>query len=182
MATIRILVGIVCCALVGSSRLPERNLLKDAFEVENRKRLIAIATQELGVREQSGNNDGPRVEEYLKYIGLGKGHAWCAGYVSWVYGKAGFPRPRTGWSPALFPVNRQVKVPLAGDVFGIYFPALRRIAHAGLVTGKKGDWILSLEGNTNFRGGREGDGVYAKRRHVRTIARYANWLRKEGER
>lgn len=181
MATIRILVGIICCALVGGSGLPERNLLKEASEVENRKRLIIIATQELGVREQSGNNDGVRVEAYLKYIGLGKGHAWCAGFLSWVYGKAGFPRPRTGWSPSLFPVNRQVKIPLPGDVFGIYFPALRRIAHAGLVTGKKGDWILTTEGNTNVQGNREGDGVYAKRRHVRTIAKYANWLRKEGE-
>lgn len=182
MATVRILVGIICFALVGGSRLPERNLLKDASEIENRKKLIAIATQELGVREQSGNNDGPRVEAYLKYIGLGKGHAWCAGFVSWLYGKAGFPKPRTGWSPALFPANRQVKTPLPGDVFGIYSPVLRRIAHAGLVTGIKEDWILTIEGNTNVQGNREGDGVYAKRRHVRTISKYANWLKKEEER
>lgn len=160
--------------------MPDRHLLGDSFAGEKiRGSLLAIAEKEVGVRERSGNNDGERVEFYLKYIGLPKGHAWCAAYTSWVYGKAGLSRPRTGWTPALFPENRLVKKPKPADLFGIYFPSLKRIAHTGFVVSIKSDWVLTIEGNTNVEGGREGDGVYKKRRHLRTIAKFANWIGKE---
>lgn len=160
--------------------MPDRHLLGDSFAGEKiRGSLLAIAEKEVGVRERSGNNDGERVELYLKYIGLPKGHAWCAAYTSWVYGKAGLSRPRTGWTPALFPENRLVKKPKPADLFGIYFPSLKRIAHTGFVVSIKSDWVLTIEGNTNIEGGREGDGVYKKRRHLRTIAKFANWIGKE---
>lgn len=160
--------------------MPDRHLLGDSFAGEKiRGSLLAIAEKEVGVRERSGNNDGERVELYLKYIGLQKGHAWCAAYTSWVYGQAGLSKPRTGWTPALFPENRLVKKPKPADLFGIYFPSLKRIAHTGFVISIKSDWVLTIEGNTNIEGGREGDGVYKKRRHLRTIAKFANWIGKE---
>lgn len=160
--------------------MPDRHLLGDSFAGEKiRGSLLAIAEKEVGVRERSGNNDGERVELYLKYIGLPKGHAWCAAYTSWVYGQAGLSKPRTGWTPALFPENRLVKKPKPADLFGIYFPSLKRIAHTGFVISIKSDWVLTTEGNTNVEGGREGDGVYKKRRHLRTIAKFASWIGKE---
>lgn len=160
--------------------MPDRHLLGDSFAGEKiRGSLLAIAEKEVGVKERSGNNDGERVELYLKYIGLPKGHAWCAAYTSWVYGKAGLSKPRTGWTPALFPENRLVKKPKPADLFGIYFPSLKRIAHTGFVISIKSDWVLTIEGNTNIEGGREGDGVYKKRRHLRTIAKFASWIGKE---
>lgn len=160
--------------------MPDRHLLGDSFAGEKiRGSLLAIAENEVGVRERSGNNDGERVELYLKYIGLPKGHAWCAAYTSWVYGQAGLSKPRTGWTPALFPENRLVKKPKPADLFGIYFPSLKRIAHTGFVISIKSDWVLTIEGNTNVEGGREGDGVYKKRRHLRTIAKFASWIGKE---
>ena len=63
--------------------------------------LQEIYTAEIGVREKTGKNDGPRVEEYLAVTNLGKGYAWCASFVSWVFAEAGFEEPRTAWSPAL---------------------------------------------------------------------------------
>jgi hypothetical protein len=78
----------------------------------------------------------------------------------------------------LFSASRLVKGPKPADVFGIYFRDLKRIAHVGLVEKVKNDWIYSLEGNTNIDGGREGDGVYAKKRHRRTIAVYSDWIAK----
>jgi len=126
--------------------------------------------------EATGKNDGPAVEQYLAYTGNQKGEAWCASFVSWVFGKAGYAAPRTAWSPALFPKARQVKLARPGTVFGIYFSSKKRIAHAGLVERKQGNWIYTIEGNTSVDGSREGDGVYRKLRHARTIAAYANWL------
>ena len=174
--------GMLCFAALCGSRLPDRNLLIENQRKEEaviRKRIVAIAAGELGVRELSGKNDGKRVEEYLKVIQLGKGHAWCGAYVSWVYAKAGLAQPRFGWTPSLFPFRCLTKLPLPGDVFGIYFPALKRIAHAGIVELVSNDWVISLEGNTNLKGSREGDGVFRKRRHKRTISSYANWIKKE---
>ncbi|SKB95511.1 hypothetical protein SAMN05660841_03249 [Sphingobacterium nematocida] len=45
--------------------------------------IIQIASNELGTHEATGNNDGPRIEEYLRYTNLGKGYEWCAAFVSW---------------------------------------------------------------------------------------------------
>jgi len=55
--------------------------------------------------------------------------------------------------------NRQHPVPGTGDIFGIYFPDKKRIAHVGFVDQWQEDWVITVEGNTNGSGGREGDGV-----------------------
>jgi len=47
---------------------------------------------------------------------------------------------------------------------------------AGLF-GLKGDYVFSIEGNTNVAGGREGVRVFPRLRHKRTIAKYADWIR-----
>nr|WP_307866714.1 peptidoglycan-binding protein [Pedobacter sp. ASV19] len=138
--------------------------------------LLGIASREVGVRELSGRNDGPRVEEYLSCVGLKRGAPYCAAFVSWVFMEAGYGAPRTGWSPALFPARRIVKDAAPGMVFGIYFKSLGRIGHCGLVQGVKGDWVVTVEANTDPSGGRNGDGVYLRMRHKRSIYRYANWL------
>jgi len=116
------------------------------------------------------------VERYLRYIGLGKGHAWCAAFLSWLHGQAGYKEPRSGWSPALFPASKLSKVAKPGAILGIYIPTLKRIGHVGLVTGIRQDWIQSIEGNTNPQGSRDGDGVYKRLRHRRSINKYAFFL------
>jgi hypothetical protein len=171
--------------------MPDRHLLKRAAGVAtpvfghrpraNHLAVLPIALGEVGIRELSGNNDGMRVESYLAAVGLKKGQPWCAAFVSWVYHQAGYLQPRTGWSPALFPPNRMQKVPKPGLLFGIYFPELKRIGHCGFVQHMKSDWLDTIEGNTNVAGSREGDGVYRKRRHVRTIKAYADWRGKGDE-
>jgi hypothetical protein len=137
--------------------------------------LLNIASKQVGVMEKTGHNDGQVVEQYLAYVHLPKGEPWCAAFVSWVFGQAGYERPRSGWSPDLLPVARRVPSPFPGAVLGIYFPELKRIAHVGLVIGSRHDWVDSVEGNTNLNGSREGVGVYRKLRHRRFIYGYANW-------
>lgn len=139
------------------------------------KKLIPIAQAELWVREETGNNDGKRIEEYQATVGLKKGDPYCAAFISWVFKQAGYSAPRTGWSPSLFPLAKLVKAAAPGNVFGIYFPSLKRIAHCGFVEHVKGDWISTIEGNTNVSGSREGDGVHRRLRHKKTIYRYSKW-------
>lgn len=194
MATIRILLGIICLIALGWCGLPRSGVLRaqqqfrggktfsnrlpyktmQTYEPEDR--LLSIALKELGVREQTGHNDGPHVETYLHYVGLAKGAPWCAAFVSWVFGQAGYKQPRTAWSPALFPANRRTLNKAPACIFGIYFANLKRIAHCGFVAQVRNDWIVTIEGNTNGYGNRDGDGVYRKWRHQKTIKYYSNWL------
>jgi len=138
--------------------------------------VIEIARKEIGVREAGCENCGRRVEAYLGYVGFRKAAPWCAAFVSWVFGQAGFDRPRTAWSPALFPSSRLIKQVFPGSLAGIYFSSLKRIGHCGIVESMRKDWYTLIEGNTNVAGNREGDGVYRRIRHKRTISRYADWL------
>jgi hypothetical protein len=145
--------------------------------IENfRERIVAIAAKEIGVREATDNNDGPRVEEYLAYTDLGKGYAWCAAFVSWCYGKAGRDAPRNAWSPALFPnvrcytkeqIQREAVRP--AELFGIYSQRLGRINHVGIVRKLEGRYILTVEGNVANR-------VLSKRRALATVYAFSNWL------
>jgi len=154
--------------------------------------LWGIYTAEVGVREQSGKNDGERVETYLAYVGLKKGNPWCAAFVCWSLGQARIRNPRSGWSPDLFPekkvcwqrsmslqvkpvVGGEARRPRKGDVFGIYFPDKKRIAHVGFVDSWDDKYVITVEGNTNEAGSREGDGVYRKRRLISSIYQVARW-------
>ena len=181
MATTRLLLLLLCTYPAFGHRLPQRHLLVQAkqsraLQPDARTVLLQLAAQELGVRELSGRNDGPRVETYLHYVGMHKGQAWCAAFVSWLHGQAGLPKPRSGWSPALFPNSRKISNAQPGAILGIYFPRLNRIGHVGLITGLQHDWVHAIEGNTNAAGSREGDGVYRKLRHKRFINQYSSYL------
>lgn len=207
MATVRLLLGIFCLIVCGGFVKPSRYFLVEVNRLKiDRKlptptspvqtatsqlqtklqtkhtqlptKILAIARTQLGVREATGKNDGTAVEAYLSYTGNKKGEPWCASFVSWVFGSAGFAQPRTAWSPALFPKVRLISTPIPASVFGIYYPKLGRIAHCGLVEAAKGNWVHTIEGNTNTDGSAEGNGVYRKLRHQRTIAKYADWITK----
>ncbi len=143
-----------------------------------RSQLRRIYTAELGVKEATGNNDGERVETYLRYVGLGKGYEWCSAFCSWSYGQAGRAVPRNPWSPALFPKVRiiwqqgktPVRLPQTGDVFGVWNNSLGRIAHVGFVDQWTTHYLLSVEGNSN-------DAVERRRRPHKSIYQVADWLR-----
>jgi len=145
-----------------------------------RTKILRIAEGELGVKEATGRNDGQRVEEYLRYTGLGKGYAWCAAFVSWCYGQAGLAELRNPWSPALFPNSRtygkQPDIQKAeirrkirkADLFGVYGAAVKRIHHVGLVKRVESTYLLTVEGNSNNK-------VESRRRHLKTVYALSDW-------
>ena len=144
--------------------------------------LVATYRSHIGVRELTGNNDGPQVEAYLRAVNLGKGFAWCAAFVAYCYLDNGQQIPKSAaWSPSWFPASRVIphEQANAGDVFGIYYTHLKRIGHVGFIDE---DWnngsgnVITVEGNTNGDGSREGDGVYRKRRSKNQIKSVSRWL------
>lgn len=139
--------------------------------------VIRVARGTIGWREV-GRNAGPLVDKILASVGLeGSRAPWCAAWVVYVgdeaFGKEKNPYPRSAWSPDFVKApdwnrGRGTK-PGPSDAFGIYFSNLGRVAHTGLVEKLEGKMVVTIEGNTNDDGSREGDGVYRKRRPLDTM-------------
>jgi hypothetical protein len=146
-----------------------------------RERLIETFRSQIGVR-QVGDNTGPEIDLYLAAVGLGPGYPWCGAFVGWGYKEHNLTIPNgAAYTPNWFPNRMTIpnKEALTGDVGGIYFSSLGRIAHIVVFeedfdNGK--NLIQSIEGNTNDTGSRTGDGVYRKYRSKNQIYRSANWI------
>lgn len=155
-----------------------------------RTSLEEIYTSQLGVKEATGNNDGKDVEKYLAKSGLTKGSPWCAAFVYWVYSEAGIVPDITApaYCPSYF-TNEYVIFkrgsnnseftcpPQKGDMIGIYFPSKGRVAHIAFYAGETEDYYITVEGNTNDAGSREGDKVMKKYRPKSSVYSISSFLR-----
>lgn len=147
-----------------------------------RDRVRATYLKEVGVREQ-GHNSGVRVEQYLRSVNAKPGAPWCVSFVSWCLTQNNVTNPRSSWSPSYFQKKNIIwkqgkgQQARAGDVFGIWFKKLGRVGHGGFVDEDVGRYFVTVEGNTNAAGSREGDGVYKKRRDKRTIYAVSRFIK-----
>jgi hypothetical protein len=139
---------------------------------------------QLHVREASGKNDGKAVEAYLAVTKMPKGQPWCAAFVCWTFTQCGIPNPKNAFSPALFRNRFTVYTRgetntyafQRGDVFGLFYTNLNRIGHVGFIHSENERFYVTVEGNTNQAGSREGDGVYRKRRPKKTIYKISRYI------
>lgn len=153
-------------------------------------KVLEIAESEIGVMEvPPGSNAGKRVEEYQKLVGISKGDPWCVAFVYFCFEAAALAlaatnpltaKCRTGGVLDLWNRARKAKVRTItseealdspskiqpGMVFIISSGAGN--GHTGFVLRRCGKYLITIEGNTNDGGSREGIGVF--RRSGRTIA------------
>lgn len=143
-----------------------------------------VYTRNIGVREiPKGSNWGPSIKVYLNSVNVKTPAAWCAAFVHYCLSKAGIPNTITAWSPTahnpknlVYFQNKLLKGPEPGDVFCLWFPKLKRIAHTGFFDRQQNNSIfVSVEGNTNEAGSREGDGVYRKYRSYKATYSISRW-------
>lgn len=147
------------------------------------KRTLEIASGEVGVTEEGGDNFGPRVEEYLRSVGLGPGNAWCAAFVYWCIEKAskesGVKNPfcRTGYCPSITNWAKEYNIlsqtPEPGDVFLLcdHISAY----HTGFVESVNGGAFQTIEGNTNLDGSANGYGVFRRTRYNGNKYLFVKW-------
>lgn len=146
---------------------------------------LDIAISQLGVREKGNSNSGIEVDLYLKSVGLKPGYPWCMAFVYWCYDKAalalGIPNflIRTGgvmhqWNeqqPAKkWVLNKVLANPAIvqpGAVFIMDYG--KGTGHTGLVERVHGEWVETVEGNTNDEGSREGYEVCRRKRKLQSI-------------
>lgn len=160
-----------------------------------RSRLLDIAVREVGVREQGGNNKGPRIREYQGATWLDPAPwPWCAAFVDWcvrewlkspdvlawlklnpVTADAFRPKTAGAWDLCNWARKNKERCSLLtedavaepGDIIVFDF------SHVGMIERDNGFSFRTIEGNTNDAGARDsesGDGVWRKVR-PRSLAR-----------
>ena len=164
---------LIFCLLIPFSALPVGGI---------REKVVEKYTSQIGVRETDGNNNGKEIRSYLKSTGFNYPVPWCAAFVCWVLTACDLPNPQSAWSPSWFPKSKTIyrygkgQTPQTADVFGIYYNRLNRIGHVGFIDHwGEGSYCITVEGNTNTAGSREGDGVHKKRRLKRQIDKVSRW-------
>lgn len=85
------------------------------------------------------------------------------------------PAALTTTSPATRNSQLTTQYPSPGDVFGIWFPDKGRIAHVGFIDNWGEKYAVTVEGNTNEAGSRDGDGVYRKRRLISSLYKISRY-------
>lgn len=147
--------------------------------------VLEIARTQLHVREQPpGSNRGPEVDQYVQSVGLqpsGK-FPWCVCFIYFCYQKAaeqlGIENPmiKTGGVLDLWNRAGAAGVPRVlhdsainnptlikpGQIFIIDTPPPGGAGHAGLVEKVVSGKLVTIEGNTNDNGSREGIGVFLR--------------------
>jgi hypothetical protein len=119
------------------------------------------------------------VDALVKAVGGKIGTPWCGWTAKYVHQKCKCPSGG-GMALSWFIASKIIKnewVP--GDVFSIWNKYMGRIGHIGMVEQvlPSGNFIVSIEGNTNGSGSRDGGGVYRLTRPVKQIYSFARWWR-----
>ena len=155
-----------------------------------RESILEEATLLIGTTEQTGQNDGVRIDLILASVGLdGTQAPYCAAFNRYAYDMAGLRTigPRSAlaakWvSSPTWTRRRGGMTPLPGDPWGIWFASKGRIAHTGLVQVWGQNTVRTIEANTSpeavpgSSADRDGDGIWSKRRLRSQIHSVRNWL------
>lgn len=174
-------------ALFGESTVPSNTEAPSPLT----KAAIDFAVTQIGVMEKPlGSNRGPEVDEYLRAAGLDPedgSFAWCVAFTHFCYEKAaeglGIPNPHIKTAGVLDHWNRagaKAKVTRVTNAKAIADPGLvqpgslfiidlgQGTGHSGMVVEVENGRLVTIEGNTNDNGSRNGIGVF--QRDARKIA------------
>jgi hypothetical protein len=138
----------------------------------------------IGVKELTGNNDGPEVEMFIASTGLDPkgGYPWCAAFISYVFQANLLSVPK--WSAraaSWFPPEKVIpdKEAIEGDLFSLWYRNLGRIGHIGMYLEpylNDTPYVVGGEGNTNAQGSREGNQAAKRLRPRATIHNSSDWI------
>lgn len=156
--------------------------------------IAEIALGEIGRSEVGGTNRGKEIEKYFladNYDPNGAkpgddGYAWCAAFVCWVVREAllktgvketkTFQRPKTpgAWAFEAWSLSQDnstsTKKPTYGDIKRGDL-VIFRFSHIGIAISSPDSegFFMTVEGNTDSKGSREGGAVLSKKRRISQI-------------
>ena len=128
--------------------------------------LLDVARSQLGIHENPPYSNRVKYSEWYGMIG-----PWCDMFVSWcadqsgnkdVIGRFAYTPSHEAWFRSK---GREVSIKSAqpGDI--VFFNFIGRTSHVGIVEANRGDGLITIEGNTNGAGSRDGGSVM---RHFRS--------------
>lgn len=113
---------------------------------------MAVAGQELGVREYPGMPNSPHVLKYFSAVGnLSKLAAsrdetpWCSAFVNWCMARAGYQGTRSALARSWMRWGRRLETPHPGCI--VVFSREKIFGHVGFYLGETSSEILVLGGN-----------------------------------
>jgi len=180
---IKIVLGIIC--YICSFSIGSFGNSSDTLS-EIRTSVIDTALYYDFVKELTGHNDGYYVEQFIKSAGLNpKGqYPWCAAYITYVFKVNGlnvpqYPARARAWFNGDKLIGFDKVQP--GDLGSLYYPNLDggRIGHIFMYLTPHDNgtmYVKTIEGNTNDKGSREGQGVYRKIRLRSTVYNASNHI------
>ena len=130
---------------------------------------VSEAQDFLGIQEVGGDNRGPAVAFFQKLGEIGTGSPWCAAFVNACAEIACAKKnvvspleavPLEGFVQSYYDHAKKEgwlrNRPGIGDLFMVYHRTKKRYAHIGLVAAVTPEGFLTIEGNSNDEGSREG--------------------------
>jgi hypothetical protein len=142
------------------------------------RKILQAALDFVTQREIAGNQGfvDPKFEELMKLTGWRQGQAWCAYFAELVVKTAGFEEHAKVFSGSAVetykncvgsPLFMTYEIPAVGDIaiWQNYSNNVKQwTGHAGIVVGMGRGLLITVEGNTDSEGGREGIEVALKLR------------------
>lgn len=159
--------------------------------------VLDAARETVGVKETT-RNSGPEIDLWLATVSLPPGRPWCAAWLYSMFLRAtralGIPNPcpRTGAALRMYTLADDAfkitaSVAFRNDLIvpGMAFfedhstPEHPGIGHCGLVVGliQNTDLVMTISGNTNVAGSREGDSVVERGRPVSRMLGFLDFSR-----
>ena len=149
--------------------------------------LLKTFASYVGIKEEPmGSNNGVMVNKFNASCGLRPSdHApWCASVAHYGYMVNGAPDRPGAYSPSWYSKTRVIPAAMAqpGDVGLIYFPSKGRYAHTIAAiekvnrSGRVVASYVTLEGNTNAMGSRDG-GSFARRIRPSATVKIVRWTK-----
>ncbi|QRE73641.1 glycoside hydrolase domain-containing protein [Methylobacterium aquaticum] len=182
-------------ALFGAEALSESLPLPAGASA--RDLVVQIAASQVGVREEPRySNRGPQVDEYIRAAGLNPradSYAWCICFIQWVFKEAArtdasglSTLPRTAGVHALWKLRtngatnvvaaRQAEPALIKPGMVFLFDTGGGKGHGGIVESVAGDRLVTIEGNTNNGGSRDGYGVFRRKTRLVKMPRLLGYI------
>lgn len=187
----------ICLFLISICTYPNFQIHNnDSLTYEHKAKVAVAVSQTFEGIKEVGNNQGfssKSFEKMMKSVGWYSGAAWCAFSLKLIYKISGIETLITGWSPTAY--NKKHVIFTNGKLYETIQPGdagtlsynkyknvksrYKGIGHAFIIEKQYGkSAVVTLEGNTDSDGSREGNGFYRKIRPLQSNLHITRWDKK----
>jgi len=114
---------------------------------------VIVALQEMGEKEIPGEEDNPRISEYLATVDQAPDDEipWCAAFINWSLEQAGFKGSGKANAKSYLAWGYDIKVPIVGAIVVFDRGQYEWQGHVGIYMDETKNYIYVLSGNQNNR-------------------------------